>query len=188
MSEVYFVTDIEADGPLPGINSMISFASIALDSTGKILGEFEANLLPFPGAKQDKDTMDFWTKNPEAWKATQINQLDPKVAMEQYNAWICSFKKYGNPVFVGQPVCFDFMFIYFYLMFFGFGKPFSHSGLDVKTLGMVAMKCDYRNATKRNMPRKWFDPNQKHTHKAIDDAREQAYLFIEIYNVAMGIE
>ena len=41
---------------------------------------------------------------------------------------------------------------------------------------MSLMNCDYRDATKRNMPRHWFD-KLPHTHKALDDAIEQGALF-----------
>jgi len=46
----------------------------------------------------------------------------------------------------------------------------------VKTLAMSLLKSGYREATKRNMPRAWFDP-LPHTHVALDDAIEQGQLF-----------
>ncbi|MCC6468352.1 MAG: hypothetical protein IT563_08520 [Alphaproteobacteria bacterium] len=33
---VYLVTDIETDGPEPGRNSMLSFASVAVDQAGNV--------------------------------------------------------------------------------------------------------------------------------------------------------
>jgi hypothetical protein len=41
---------------------------------------------------------------------------------------------------------------------------------------MALMGCGYRDAVKKNMPRRWFDPH-KHTHVALDDAIEQGALF-----------
>jgi hypothetical protein len=35
---------------------------------------------------------------------------------------------------------------------------------------------EYREATKRNMPKRWFD-ELPHTHHALDDALEQGSLF-----------
>ena len=46
----------------------------------------------------------------------------------------------------------------------------------MKSFAMALLKCDYREAVKRNMPRYWFDP-LPHTHKALDDAIEQGALF-----------
>jgi len=186
--EVYVVTDIEADGPCPGIHSMISLGSVAIDRQGKELSCFSANLLPMEGGVQDPDTMEFWKNNPAAWEATLKSQMNPEVAMKSYASWINTLRRdFGKPIFVGEPVCFDFAFVYYYLLRYGQGKPFSHSGLDVKTLAMVALKCNYSEATKRNFPKRWFKPSAKHTHLAIDDAREQAYIFISILNDVMGV-
>jgi len=180
MNEIYVVTDIEADGPCPGLHSMLSFGSCAINRSGKELGVFSMNLHLLEGATFDPDTMDFWKKNPEAWSATRTNMVEPSVAMKAYAEWVKSLRQYGKPVFAGEPAGFDFTFIYWYLLRFGCGKPFSHSALDIKTLAMAALKCDYSNATKRNFPRRWFNPAIKHTHLAIDDAREQAYILAQI--------
>jgi hypothetical protein len=186
MKEIYVITDIEADGPCPGINSMLSFGSIAVDETGKELGIFSANLNLLEGAVPDPDTMDFWAKNPEAWKASRVNSINPAVAMNSYTHWISELKQYGKPIFCGEPAGFDFTFVYWYLLRFGCGKPFSHSALDIKTLAMAALKCNYSSAVKRNFPKEWFNPAAKHTHNALDDAREQAYIFIQILKRIKG--
>ena len=64
--ETYVCTDIEADGPIPGPNSMISLASAAFNSEGRLLDTFAANLLPLPGAAPNPQTMEWWEGNPEA--------------------------------------------------------------------------------------------------------------------------
>lgn len=185
MKEVYVITDIEADGPCPGVNSMLSFGSVAVDRDGKELGAFYTNLNLLEGAVPDPDTMDFWNRNPEAWKASRVDPADPEQAMKSYAYWINSLKQYGKPIFCGEPAGFDFTFIYWYLLRFGCGKPFSHSALDIKTLAMAALKCYYSDAVKRNFPKEWFNPAARHTHNALDDAREQAYIFIQIYKHVM---
>jgi hypothetical protein len=55
-------------------------------------------------------------------------------------------------------------------------SPFSHSALDIKTLAMAALGTEYRESTKRNMPREWFD-TLPHNHVAVDDAIGQGVLF-----------
>ena len=56
MSErVYVVTDIEVDGFMPGPNSMLSFASVAVTASGEQVGEFEAVLERLPGAQPNPD-------------------------------------------------------------------------------------------------------------------------------------
>ena len=68
------------------------------------------------------------------------------------------------------------MFVYWYLIRFTGESPFSHSALDMKTLAMAILGKEYRQSTKRSMPREWFEPI-KHTHIALDDAIEQGLLF-----------
>ena len=172
--EIYISTDIEADGPIPGPHSMLSFASAAYLPDKTLAGTFSANLDTLPEATGHPDTMNWWAKNPAAWNASRIDCQPPQQAMQNYVAWIKTLP--GKPVFVGYPATYDFMFVYWYLMRFVGESPFSHSALDIKTFAMALLKTDYRAATKRNMPKAWFDP-LPHTHVALDDAIEQGALF-----------
>ncbi len=94
--------------------------------------------------------------------------------MKDYLKWLKSLP--GRIVFVGYPASYDFMFVYWYLIRFTGGSPFSHSALDIKTFAMAMMKTGYRESTKKNMPKKWFDA-LPHSHRALDDALEQGALF-----------
>jgi DNA polymerase III alpha subunit (gram-positive type) len=176
--EVYVSTDIETDGPIPGPNSMLSFASVAYDEAGKTISMFTANLNTLPGASKDPETMAFWAANPKAWQATRFCLEEPQQAMERYSKWLLNLP--GIPVFVGFPVTFDFMFVYWYLIKFTRGSPFSFSGLDIKTLAMAKLKRPFRECTKRRMPKKWFAECGPHTHVATEDAMEQGRLFFSI--------
>ena len=175
--ETFISTDIEADGPIPGPHSMLSFASAAFDGGYKMIGTFERNLTTLNGAAPHPRTQAWWESNPEAWKACRENPVDPVLAMPDYVAWLKSLP--GKVVFVGYPVAYDFMFVYWYLMKFAGESPFSHSALDMKTLAMVLLKKPYRDSTKRNMPKRWFK-GARHTHVALDDAIEQGELFCQM--------
>lgn len=179
--EIYVSTDVEADGPIPGPHSMLSFASAAYLADKTLIGTFTANLELLPGATGHPDTMAWWAKNPAAWEAARKDCQAPEAAMRSYVAWLKGLP--GKPVFVGYPVAFDFMFVYWYLMRFAGESPFSHSALDMKTLAMVLLKTGYRDATKRNMPKSWFD-DLPHTHVALDDAIEQGALFCNMARIA----
>lgn len=177
MQEIYISTDVEADGPIPGQNSLLSIGSAAYSRDKVLLSTFEANLETLPGASADPATEHWWKTQPEAWAYCRSNLQSPEVAMKNYVSWIESLS--GKPVFVGYPVAYDFMFVYWYLMKFVGRSPFSHSALDIKTLAMAALNTDYRSATKKNMPKDWFD-DLPHTHKALDDAIGQGALFCNI--------
>ncbi len=174
MHEIYVSTDIETDGPIPGINSMLSFGSAAYQVDKTLVSTFTANLEILPGAVQDPRTMEWWKTQPEAWKACRENLQQPENAMKQYVIWLKGLK--ARPIFVGYPAGFDFTFVYWYLMRFAGESPFSFSALDVKTYAMALLKKEYRRTIKGNMPKHWFD-DFPHTHIALDDAIEQGALF-----------
>jgi len=174
MPEVYVSTDIEADGPIPGPHSMLSFASVAFRPDKTELGNFSANLVTLPGAEGDPKTMDWWRGQPDAWAACRADPREPAVVMPEYVAWLKALP--GKPVFVAYPAAYDFLFVYWYLIRFAGESPFSHSALDIKTFAMAVLGTEYRASVKRNLPRDWFD-DLPHTHVALDDARGQGVLF-----------
>lgn len=125
--------------------------------------------------------MKWWGSQPEAWRACRENLQPPATVMQNYVTWLKSLP--GKPVFVGYPVTFDFMFVYWYLIKFTGHSPFSYSALDIKTFAMVMLNKPYRQSTKRNMPQHWFD-KMPHTHIALDDAIEQGALFCNMLQEA----
>jgi hypothetical protein len=50
---------------------------------------------------------------------------------------------------------------------------------------MAMLKTGYRDATKKNMPARWFDA-LPHTHVALDDAIEQGALFCNMLRENAG--
>lgn len=174
MPEIYVSTDVEADGPIPGPHSMLSFGSAAFREDKALLSTFSATLDLLPGATSDPKTMAWWATQPDAWAAARRECRDPALVMPDYVKWLKALP--GRPVFVGYPASYDFMFVYWYLMRFAGESPFSHSALDIKTLAMAALGTGYRDAVKRNMPREWFEA-RPHNHVALDDAIGQGLLF-----------
>ena len=79
--EIYVSTDVEADGPIPGPHSMLSFASAAFGADKKLLGTFERNLQTLPGASADPRTAAWWQTQPEAWAACRKDPREPAQAM-----------------------------------------------------------------------------------------------------------
>lgn len=174
MTEIYVSTDVEADGPIPGPHSMLSFGSAAYRADKTLVATFSANLETLPGATGHPDTMHWWQTQPDAWKACRENPRPPEAVMPEYVEWLKKLP--ARPVFVGYPAAYDFLFVYWYLIRFAGESPFSHSALDIKTFAMALLNRDYRDSVKRNMPRRWFD-ELPHTHVALDDAIGQGALF-----------
>lgn len=181
--EIYVSTDIKTDGPCPGRNSMLSIGSFAFDADGKPVGgdcTFAANLGCIPGAVPDPSTMEWWASQPEAWAACRTNPLPASVVMDAYAVWLSTLP--GKPVFVGYPAGFDFTFVSWYLYNFAGSCPFGFFALDIKSFAMAVLGIPFRQTTKKRMrmPKSWFGSVNPRNHVALDDAIEQAGLFVQI--------
>lgn len=174
INEIYISTDVETDGPIPGDYSMLSLGSAAYSRDKTLLSTFTVNFETLPNAASHPETVQWWNKHPDAWRACRRDPQPAEKIMPHYVEWLKGLP--GKPVFVAYPVAFDFMFVYWYLMRFAGESPFSFSALDIKTYAMAMLRKEYRGSTKRNMPKRWFD-DLPHTHVALDDAIEQGALF-----------
>jgi hypothetical protein len=180
---VYIVTDIECDGPTPGRNSMISFASVAVTADGQEKGVFEAVLEPLPGAEPDPETLAWFQTQPEAWAAATRNPLPPQQVMAAYADWIAGFEV--GRVFTAFPIAFDGMWIDHYLRRFtrfavveghyARDRLFDGSGLCLKSFAAAVTGREPWDCNPRSLPPEWLG-NHAHTHRAIDDARGYAHL------------
>ena len=175
--EVYVSTDVETDGPIPGEYSLLSFGSVAFNLDKSIISTFSANVETLPGARQDAETMKWWATQGNAWEVCRKDTKPPQVAMKEYSDWFKTLP--GKPVFVAYPASFDFSFIYWYLMKYVGVSPFDYLGLDIKSYAMAVLKKPFYHVTKTNMPKEWFDSNNK-SHVALEDAIEEAMLFCNI--------
>ncbi len=181
--EVYLSADVEADGPIPGPYSMLSFG---LAVAGRRTGDgplepadpqaetFYRELKPisaeFVPSALDVSGLDR--------AALERDGADPARAMADLVAWIGQISgSDGRPVLVAYPLGFDWMFLYWYLIRFTGSSPFGHSScLDLKTGYAVKARVPVGRASKSRMPRDLLS-TRRHTHHALDDAIEQAELF-----------
>lgn len=183
--EIYVSTDIEADGPIPGPHSMLSFASVALRADKSVVDEFAVNLRPLPDAEPHPRTMLWWENHRESLAKARENPRDPAVAMADYARWLRALP--GRIVLVAQPAAFDFMWIYWYLQKFVGDSPFGHSALDIKSYAMAMLKRPYRDCVSGALPQHWRD-DLPYTHVALDDAREQGAMFCNMLRENGAVE
>jgi uncharacterized protein YhfF len=187
---VYIVTDIETDGPSPLRNSMLSFASVAMNRRGDVLGEFETVLEPRSDRVPDPETMEWWKTEPEAYAAATTNPKAPEDAMADYVAWLEGFK--ARMAFASAPLIFDGTYMDHYLDQFAntrvFGGPgkqkriFAGGCVDIYSLAGTIANAPHHDWTTRRVPDTWIG-NQPHTHFAIDDARGFAHLLKRFFIV-----
>lgn len=186
--EIYLSLDIEADGRVPGISSMLSFGIAAYDINKNYLGSFERNLDLLPNAKPHPETELFWRDNMDAYNVTRVNTVAPYNAMSDCAKWIADIRKtFGkNVTVVGYPATFDYMFYNWYMVAFLGQNSMGFGAMDVKSYAMAMLKKTFRSTTKRAMPRHWFD-NFPHTHVALDDALEQGALTVNMIRDNLGL-
>jgi hypothetical protein len=186
MVDVFISADVEADGPVPGPNSMLSFG---LAVAGRFDGErFE---------RADPSARTFYRElqpisaefDPAALEVANLDRdrlvasgVAPDVAMSEAAEWVRSAADGGGPVLVAYPLAYDWMWLYWYFVrFSATGSPFGHSRcLDIKTMYQQKARVAMARATKRHMPRHVL-PAREHTHHALDDAIEQAELFANVW-------
>ncbi|MEP7241271.1 MAG: 3'-5' exoribonuclease [Devosia sp.] len=174
----YVVTDIEADGPSPLGSSMLSFASVACDGAGTVLGEFEAVLEPRSDRKASPDTMAWWQTQPEAWAAATTDPEPADIVMPRYADWVETLP--GYRVFAAAPIIFDGLWMDHYLETFAgtrvLGGPFKTrqifrgGGICLYTLAGALRGAPYLKWGMQRVPPEWYG-HIEHTHHAIDDAR-----------------
>jgi 3' exoribonuclease, RNase T-like len=159
-----FIVDVEADGPCPGLYSMISFGAIKVNRNLDI--GFYAKLRPIS---------DIW--NPDALNVSgftreQTLEFDnPESVMKQFASWLLATSN-GNPVFVSDNPAFDWQFINYYFHIYTNNNPF---GFSARRIG------DFY----AGLQQKWSATNDwkklrktKHTHNPLDDATGNAEALI----------
>ncbi len=187
----YFVTDIEADGPSPTDNSMLSFACIAVSENGELVGEFETVMEPRDDRVPDKQTIEWWKSQPDAWSATTTNPKPPSEEIGRFVKWVESFN--GKRSFAARPLIFDGMWIDRYLRDYAdvYLLDVPHWGRNIFTAGALDIETYMMGVFNRTnppedgtvFPDEWLG-NHEHTHRAIDDARGYATLLSKLLLIA----
>ena len=181
--EVYISIDVETDGPIPGPHSMLSLGAAAYverEGQGVLVSTFSENLLELHDAAMHPATKsEFWDKNPEAWAACRKDCVTPSFALARFVQWV---NRYGveegrKAVCVAYPAGFDWTWVYWYLIKFGFESPFGFQCLDIKSYASATLALPFRETTKKVFPAHW-QSEQPHTHVAVEDAVEQGALFM----------
>lgn len=154
----YFMVDVEADGPCPGLYSMVSFGAIlvrpGLDVTfhGRlrpVSERFNAGSLAVSGVT----------------RAETLAYPEAREVMEEFGRWIATHTV-GRAIFISDNNGFDWQFINWYFHAFVGQNPFGHSSTNLGSLykGVAKdMKQNFKHLRRT-----------RHTHHPVDDARGNA--------------
>jgi hypothetical protein len=191
--EVYVSIDIETDGPIPGVNSMLSLGAVAIQD-GLEIGGWYGNFEPLPGAVRDEDTTAFWAEHMDAYTEATRNPVEAHIQMIQFSTWLRSVRTAGHAlVAVGWPIAFDFAFVNWYFHRFTGRNPLGFGGLDIRSYanGLAGYPSYY------GLPeaKVWamagpIDKEGLRPHNALDDAIGQGRLFValQLYAKTYGME
>ncbi len=184
--DAYFSADVETDGTIPGPFSMLSFALVyAGHFDGKVFNRPKTYKQTFYAEMQPiSDRFD-----PEAMR---VNGLDrerlkqegkrPEAVMTDAAQWVREIAGSSRPVLVAYPLSFDWSWLYWYFVNFSKdGSPFSHSSCyDIKTAFAVKSGRPVADSG-RNRLLTQLKSSRVHSHHALDDAKEQAEIFANIF-------
>jgi len=167
------MVDIEADGPIPGDYSMVSFGAVVvepgLDRTfygqlAPISDNWQADALKVSGHTRE-ETEDF--------------DLPPLV-MSSFAQWLKKVSD-GQPMFVSDNNGFDWQFINWYFHHFHGSNPFGHSSTNLGSMYKGLVKSAFKNFKHLR--------KTKHTHHPVDDAKGNAEAMLHMKNhMGMGLK
>ena len=188
-SDLFISADVEADGPIPGPAhySMLSFGLV-------VAGSFDGERFERAGAEAPSFYAELAPISerfvPAALAVSGLDRerlaregMAPAAAMAAAAAWVGRVAGERRPVLVAYPAPFDWMWLAWYFDAYS-SNPFGHSGcLDIKTMYQAKARVPWAMAVKRHMPPE-LRSARPHTHNALDDAREQADLFANLFSWA----
>ncbi len=160
---MYISVDIEADGPCPGLYSMIELGAVIID--GVFDKTFYASFKPITENFSEKAL-----SITDVTREQTFTYSNPKESMISFNKWIR--KQTEHPMFVSDTGGFDWQFVNYYFHLFIGENPFGYDGFDISMIYKGMKKDIYRNFHHLK--------DTKHTHNPVDDAKGNAEAFYKM--------
>lgn len=171
------MVDVEADGPCPGLYSMIEIGAMVVDR--EMDKTFYGKLAPLDTAGSQLAALNAIGKT-----IAEIEQYpDPKKTMMGFDTWLKTINTNNNRLsFISDNNGFDWQFVNYYFWKFIERNPFGHSSNNLaNTFG--GLNHELRESFKHLR-------KTKHTHHPIDDCRgnvEALLAMVDNYDL-MGLD
>jgi len=168
----YVMVDVEADGPIPGDYSMVSFGAVIVEP--ELSRTFYGRLRPIS---------DNW--DPKALAVSGHSREDtlgfddPTTVMTDFDFWL-STKCPGRKIFVADNNGFDWQFINWYFHHFLGTNPFGHSSMNLGSL--------YKGLVKHAGKSFKHLRKTRHTHHPVDDAKGNAEAMLAMQDMGLKID
>ena len=160
----WIMVDVEADGPCPGLYSMICFGAIVVDRD--MNKTFYGRIKPISeGWIPDALEVSGFTRE------ETLKFQDPQKVMLDFEAWMLRLG-IEKPRFISDNNGFDWQFINYYFWRFLKRNPFGHSSTNLGSLYKGIVRDNFRTFKRLR--------DTKHTHNPVDDAKGNVEALIKI--------
>jgi hypothetical protein len=167
----YVMVDVEADGPIPGDYSMVSFGAVIVEPG--LARTFYGRLRPI-SEKWISEALAVSGHSREETLAFD----DPAEVMRAFAAWLA--REVGKtPRFVSDNNGFDWMFVCWYFHHFTGRCPFGFSSTNLGSL--------YKGLTKDVFQTFKHLRKTSHTHHPVDDAKGNAEALLAMKELGLAI-
>lgn len=170
----YIVVDVESDGPIPNLYSMVCFGAVIVEpgltktfygKTKPISNEFIPDALKISGfSREEHEKFD-----------------DPKEVMEKFSEWVFKNSK-GRPIFISDNPAFDWQWINYYFHFYLGKNPF---GFSARRIG--DLYCGMKMDTHVNSEWKKLYRKTKHDHNPVNDAKGNAEALLTMKKMGLKL-
>jgi len=168
------VVDVESDGPVPSMYSMVCFGAVAITEGTINEDTFYGETAPIS---------EIWM--PDVLKVSGFTReehlefQDPVSTMLLFDLWVKSISN-SRPLFYSDNNGYEWQFINYYFHRFTGKNPFGHSSRNIGDLYKGLVK-DCRKNFKHLR-------KTKHSHHPVDDARGNAEAILTMYrDLGLGI-
>lgn len=171
----YFVVDVESDGAVQGVNSMVCFGAVLIDPELKLNQTFYGQTAPVSD--------DY---NPEAlaisgFTRDEHEEFDPpEIVMQKFKNWVEKVNIKGKPILISDNNGYDAPWINWYSHVFLGENPFGWSSRRIGD-----MFCGFYNDERY----RWKKHRKtSHTHHPVDDAKGNAEALIYLQSQGFKIK
>lgn len=163
----YFSVDVECDGPVPGLYSMVQIGAVYVDPLGKLSNTFFGKLKPISD-NYEQSCLDIFKVSREE----TLKYGNPTQIMGLFKHWIEQANQTYRPIFISDNNAFDWSFSHYYFeRFIGLKQdPFGWSSRNLNDI-FHGLKKDMRASFKRLR-------KVKHDHNPVHDAIGNAQALI----------
>lgn len=169
-----FVVDVEADGPCPGLYSMVEVGVVKINRD-ESFETFYGSLHPLETAEFVKEALDAI-----GIERHQTEEYDsPHKTMRRLSQWVKENNSSGRPMFYSDNNGFDWQFVNYYFHLFLGENPFGHSSTNIGSL-WKGMEHDMWKTFKHLR-------KTKHDHNPVNDAKGNAEALIAMKKKGLKI-